>query len=193
MDFIQRMKIQRENEQRILNIYPTMPQSSGIYMFFRDNDDGKRCVYIGQAVRLLERCGSHLSGKKSHIDKSLMKHKLFSDVNPNGWRVCILTQCPTYMLDEQERKWIDYYRNREDVEIYNVCGGGQIDKAKDIGERQQTKLKSYKNGKGLGYEKARNEVKVFFEKYLDFTIKGNTNKIKERKFNEFKEWLNEGN
>ena len=73
--------------------------------------------------------------------------------------------------------------------VYNVTGGGQYDKKADIGERQQTKLKSYKNGKNLGYEKAREEVKIYFDKYLDYNIKGKSNKIKERKLLEFKDWL----
>ena len=78
---------------------------------------------------------------------------------------------------------------REIYKSYNVTGGGQTDKKADVGERLQTKLKSYKNGKNLGYDKAKEEVRVFFDKYLDFVVKGKPNKIKERKFEEFRKWM----
>ena len=164
-----------------------MPRSSGIYLFYRVNEEGQNCVYVGQAKDLLYRTAQHLGvgAKKTHIDKSLFKHKLYSDKNPHGWKVCVLKVCPTKDLDSIEQQYIDYYKNRDDVKMYNVTGGGQIDKKGDIGERLQTKLKSYKNGKGLGYEKAIEEVRVFFEKYLDYSIKGKPNKIKQRKLAEF--------
>jgi hypothetical protein len=44
-----------------------------------------------------------------------------------------------------------------------------------------------------GRKNAVREVKVFFDKYLDFSIKDKPTKIKERKYNEFKEWLNDEN
>jgi hypothetical protein len=43
-----------------------------------------------------------------------------------------------------------------------------------------------------GRKNAVREVKVFFDKYLDYSVKGVSNKIKERKYNEFKEWLKDG-
>lgn len=191
MDLKQRFAILEEKKRIIQHIcendiYP----KSGIYCFFRFNEKEEYCFYIGQARDVLTRTAQHLMGRTQHIDKSLYKHGFYSIENPCGWRLHIIKYCDVSQLDLGERYYIDYYLS-QGFKSYNVCGGGQINKAKDIGKRQQTKLKSYKNGKGLGYEKARNEVKVFFEKYLDFTIKGNTNKIKERKFNEFKEWLNE--
>ena len=76
--------------------------------------------------------------------------------------------------------------------LYNVTGGGQFNKRADIGERVQPNLKRYKSGKQYGYEKAREQVKTYFDKYLDYSIKDKPTKIKEKKFAEFKQFL-EGN
>ena len=181
----------REYENRVKSLCPDISNKSGIYLFYRTNENFENCVYIGQAKDLLNRTASHLEGYKkknpSHIDKSLFKHKFYPN-NNFGWRLKVLCTCPVVLLDSLEQDYIQYYLNNG-YKVYNVTGGGQIDKAKDIGERQQTKLKSYKNGKGLGYEKARKEVKTYFDKYLDYTIKGKPTKIKERKLKEFKEFL----
>ena len=186
----QRYQIQRKNEKRILEICPNMPTTSGIYLFYRINENNEPCVYIGQSINLLQRCAGHLSGRNTHIDKSLLKHKLYSAENPTGWKVMVLKTCNPQLLDQEEQKWIEYYKNREEVVIYNVTGGGQFDKKENINERLEVKLKTYKNGKNFAAEKVRLKVKEFFDKYLDFIIKSPTGKIKERKFNEFKEWLN---
>lgn len=194
MDLKQRLAILEENKKKIKSIYPNMPISSGIYLFYRENENGENCCYVGQAKNLLNRTAQHLMLGKNppHIDKSLYKHKLYSEDNKFGWKVKVLRVCPRYVLDFWEQDYIQYFIEKK-WKVYNVTGGGQIDKAKDIGQRQQTKLKSFKNGKNIALNKAREYVKTMFEKYLDFTIKGNTNKIKERKFKEFKEWLNERN
>lgn len=189
MTFKERMAILWKNKRILQYRCVALNETSGIYLFSRVNEDNENCFYVGQAKNLLERTAQHLMGRTQHIDKSIYKHKFWSPENLTGWNVDVLEYCSLNELDRKEQEHINYFLSKG-WKSYNVTGGGQIDKAKDIGERQQIKLKSYKNGKGLGYEKARNEVKVFFEKYLDFTIKGNTNKIKERKFNEFKEWLN---
>ena len=166
-----------------------MPTTSGIYLFYRTNENNEPCVYIGQSINLLQRCAGHLSGRKTHIDKSLLKHKLYSAENPTGWKVMVLKTCNPQLLDQEEQKWIEYYKNREEVVSYNVAGGGQIDKAGDVGERFEVKLKNYKTGKNKGYEKAREQVKVYFDKYLDYSIKGKPTKIKERKMQEFADFL----
>lgn len=119
-----------------------------------------------------------------------MKHKLYKEGNPNGWKVMVLKTCHPQLLDQEEQKWIEYYKNREGVVIYNVTGGGQFDKKEDIGERFEVKLKTYKHGKDFAYEKVREKVKTYFDKYLDFVIKPPTGKVKERKFQEFADFLN---
>lgn len=193
INYRQVFAIQSENEKRILKLCPNMPHKAGIYLFYRVNAEGENCAYIGQAKDLLHRTAEHLVGyknkKPTHIDKSLYAHKLYNETNPEGWKVMVLVLCPIDELDMREQTYIDHYKNCKDVKLYNVTGGGQLDKKGDVGERLQIKLKTYKNGKGKGYEKARSEVKVFFDKYLDYTIKGKPTKIKERKFQEFADFL----
>ena len=189
VNYRQRFAILNDKKKIIKSICPEITTKSGIYLFYRKNEQGQDCCYIGQAKNLLERTAQHLMGRKQHIDKSLYVHKLYNGNNRFGWKLAILKKCNMDELDYFEQFYINFYKDIDNTVLYNVTGGGQIDKAKDIGERLQTKLKSYKNGKDLGYEKARNEIKVFFEKYLDYSIKGKPTKIKERKLAEFGEFI----
>lgn len=161
---------------------------SGIYIFYRTNEQGEKCFYVGQAKNLLQRTASHLMGRKQHIDKSLYKHKLYSKDNPYGWKLRVLINCREDELDHFEQFYIKFNQDKG-YKCYNVTGGGQIDKKADVGERYEVKLKTYKHGKSIADKKAREYVKSMFDKYLDYAIKGKTNKIKERKLREFKEWL----
>lgn len=178
--------------KKILKESFNLQDVSGIYLFYRTNEEYEKCVYVGQSVKILTRCAEHLATKKkqSHIDKSLEKHKLYSNDNKNGWRVACLLKCSINNLDEYEKKFIDHYL-ANGYKVYNITGGGQIKKAVNINERQKIKLKTYANGKTYGYEKAREEVRMFFEKYLDFTIKGKETKTKLKKLEEFKEFIGE--
>ena len=175
MDYKQIYAIQRANEQRIKNLCPQMDNRSGLYIFYRNNEENEFCVYIGQAKNLLQRTAQHLTGYKkknpTHIDKSLFKHKLYSETNKNGWKVAILKFAPQEELDQLEQEYISKYQNIN-CKIYNVTGGGQLDKAEDINARMQLKLKTYAHGKKYAYEKVRQEIAHLFDKYLDFTIKG---------------------
>lgn len=194
METKQRIAILNDKKKIIKQICPDIQNKAGIYLFYRTNDKGEKCSYVGQSKNVWNRCADHIwwyKGKTQHIDKSIYVHKLYSKDNPFGWKLEILYFCDYMQLDEMEQSYIDYFL-KNGYKSYNVTGGGQINKKADIGERQQTKLKSHKNGKIQGYNKAKKEVCEFFDKYLDFTIKGKTSKIKERKFNEFKKWLNKG-
>ena len=189
MNLKQRFAILSKNKKIIQSLCDNeIKAKSGIYAFYRTNEKGEKCFYIGQAKNLLQRTAQHLMGTKQHIDKSLYVHKTYSKDNPYGWKLRVLIYCDEKDLDHFEQFYIKFNQDKG-YKSYNVTGGGQFNKKGDIGERQQTRLKSYKNGKDLGYEKARKEIQVFFEKYLDYTIKGKINKTKERKLNEFKEWL----
>ena len=188
MNYKQLFTIQRKNEKLIADLF-NIPHKTGIYLFHRLNEDGKKCYYVGQAKDLLKRVAQHLSGRKTHIDKSIFKHKLYP--NEYGWKVNVLEFCDETQLDRIEQYWIDRYMSLSNVVIYNVTGGGQRDKKKDINKRQQSKLKSYANGKLYGYNKAIDEVRIYFDKYLDFKIKGKETKIKQKKYKEFEELMND--
>ena len=77
MDYKQILAIQRANEERIKKISPIINHESGIYLFYRNNEEGEFCVYVGQAKDLLQRTAQHLTGYKkknpTHNDKSLVK------------------------------------------------------------------------------------------------------------------------
>ena len=62
-----------ERESRIKKLCPNIPYSSGIYVFWRIDEAGIRRAYCGQAVKLCERCASHLA-EYDHIALSLKKH-----------------------------------------------------------------------------------------------------------------------
>lgn len=188
MELKQRFAILNDKKKIIKSICPNITTESGIYLFYRKNEFNETCFYVGQAKDLLTRTAQHLMGRKQHIDKSLYVHKLYSEGMPYGWKLKVIYHCAIRDLDFYEQHFIQYYL-KQGYKTYNVTGGGQLDKKQDIGERQQTKLKSYKNGKNLGYEQAREEVREYFDKYLDFNIKGKSGKVKERKFEEFKKWL----
>ena len=189
MELKQRFAILNKNKRIIRSLCDNeIGVESGIYAFYRTNENGEKCIYMGQAKNLLQRTAQHLMSKEQHIDKSLYVHKLYSKDNPYGWKLRVLIKCAEKDLDHFEQFYINFNKEKG-YKMYNVTGGGQLDKKSDIGERAETNLKRYRTGKNKGYEKAREEIKVFFDKYLDYTIKGKSNKIKERKLNEFKEWL----
>ena len=141
-DYKQILAIQRANEERIKKISPIINHESGIYLFYRNNEEGEFCVYIGQAKDLLQRTAQHLTGYKkknpTHIDRSLFVHKLYSENNKNGWKVSVLKFAPQNELDQLEKDYIKEYQSLN-CKVYNITGGGQFDKAVDINERMKLK------------------------------------------------------
>ncbi len=190
MELKQKFAILNEKKKTIRAMCPMIvSKSSGIYLFYRLTKEKQWCYYVGQAKDLLQRTAQHLMGKKQHIDKSIQKHGLCVGFNAFGWRLKVLKFCKEAELDYWEQYYIKKYSSYPNSQMYNVAGGGQIDKAEDIGERFEVKLKSYRNGKAIAHDKARQYVKTMFDKYLDYVIKGKPNKIKERKLKEFEEFL----
>ena len=168
-----------------------MQDRAGIYVFWRiDEKTGEKHAYLGQSVKILTRCADHLAGHKQHIDNSLHNRGLYSEENPYGWTVAVACYCDKSQLDEYEQAYIKAYQEKN-INLYNVTGGGQFDKAEDINNRLETNLKRYRSGKTFGFDKCREQVKTYFDKYLDYTIKPPTNKIKERTAEEFRKFLEE--
>ena len=196
MNYRQIFARKNARKQQIKQLCPEIKDSPGIYMFYRWSEEKqKKCVYIGQAQKsCLERCASHLDGYKaknpSHIDKSLYVHKLFTQKS-DGWKLKILTYCTAEQCNYLEQEFIRQYRTLDVVELYNVTIGSQGKGKFDFQERSQEKLKRYKNGKSKGKIATLRQIKVYFDKYLDFVIKGKETKIKARKLQEFRELLDE--
>lgn len=196
MDYRKIYAIKKEREKQILKLCNVIGNyKSGIYLFYRWSKEKKKwCCYVGQATKsMLERCASHLDGYKSknpsHIDKSLKTHGVYSLDNPDGWKLKILCVCPAIDCNHFEQQYIDAYRNLKDVELYNITIGSQGKGKVDFQERSQEKLKRYRNGKTKGQNAILKKVKTFFDKYLDYIIKGKETKIKQRKLKEFEELL----
>lgn len=182
----QYFSVSKDCEGLLKQVCPKLCHKSGIYFYTREDFDEK-CAYIGKSVNCLKRCVSHHLGSKQPIDKSIKKRGYYNkDTNDLGWKLNVL-YFPQNELDEKERFYIDAYKKAGYV-LYNIESGGTTGKT-IIGERQSPK--GYFEGVAYGRAKQIKEIKVFFDKYLDFTIKGKPNKIKERKFEEFKELLGE--
>lgn len=192
-NYKQKYAIEAKAKQKIKEYDCRINEDSGIYHFMRYDEEKGWCKYIGQAKHLLTRLAEHLTarqttkGECSHIDNSLYKRGIISETNTDGWAISFY-YCDIEELDTNERKDIEKAQ-ANGVYLYNITSGGQNAGKYDINERRQTKLKRYSNGKQYGYEKARQEVKTIFDKYLDFIIKGKPNKTKEKKLQQFKEWL----
>ena len=177
----------KEVANKLKKICPKITNDSGIYFYTREKsieEGGGRAFYIGKSRTLLDRCISHDMGYAQRIDISLKKRKYYSESNPYGWKLNVLT-FPERLLDEKERYYIDLYM-RIGGECYNKENGGTTGKQL-INERKPPK--TYQDGLKQGDKRTKRKVKEYLDKYLDVTIKEPSNKIKERKYNEFKEWI----
>lgn len=175
---------QKQCEEILKRACPNLRHESGLYFLTREENEIKY-AYLGKGVDVCRRMCSHLLGYQQRIDISLRKRGLYSKSNQLGWKLNVL-YFPKELLDEKERYYIEQYIKNSYV-MYNIENGGTLNK-EIIGERKEPK--NYTDGLKQGRKNAVKEVKVFFDKYLDFIIKDKPNKVKERKYNEFKEWLN---
>jgi predicted GIY-YIG superfamily endonuclease len=66
-NFRQVKAIEKKNKERLLQINPELDEESGIYFLLREDEDGFKYAYIGQAKHILTRLASHLTGYQ-HID-----------------------------------------------------------------------------------------------------------------------------
>jgi hypothetical protein len=176
--------MKKEYENQILKVCPNCPNTSGIYFLLRE-ENGFRFGYIGKAKHLLERLGSHLAGYKQIIDKSLKKHKLWSEENPTGYKVHFL-EFPEDVLNEKEQYYIQKYANAG-YQLRNIESGGNLGKT-DIGERKPAK--NYYDGLSQGYKNAQKFVANLFNKHLDYKQKSDKpNKNQEKAMQKFKDFL----
>ena len=174
--------IEKENKQRILNVCPNCPETSGIYFFIR-KENGFKYAYIGQAKHLLTRISNHLMGFQ-HIDLSIKKHGLFSESNPCGYTVNYL-EFPESMLDEKEQEYILKYANAG-YQLRNKTSGSQGEGKKGIESNKSGK--GYFDGKEAGYLMARKEVSHWFNLHLNVSMKKPT-KNAEKAYNKFMEFI----
>lgn len=178
VDYKRIYAIKKANESRILKACPSCPNTSGIYFLLRE-ENGFKFAYIGKAKHLLERLGAHLSGRTQWIDRSLLKHGLWSESNPTGWRVNFL-EFGENELNEKEQYYISKYANAG-YQLRNVESGGQLGKT-DIGERKPAK--KYFDGVEQGKKNLAKELKHIVDLHLDISLKKET-KISQKALEKF--------
>lgn len=189
-NYRQIMAIRKANEDKIRKVCPIATEDSGIYLFWRIDEDGFKFAYVGQAKNLLKRLAEHLSGYQ-HIDLSIKKHKFYDEeTNPYGYHVEIICHCPEGELDGREQYWIKHYAD-QGYQLRNKTTGSQGEGKSALGEGKSTK--GYRDGLVQGRKNTQKEIKELFDKYLTYDIKGKPGKIKTRKYDEFTAFLNEGN
>jgi len=185
--------IEQENKKRLLKLNPKLNDKSGIYFLLREDENGFKYAYIGQAVHTLSRLASHLVGYEQHIDLSLRKHKLYDkEKSPYGWRVEFLN-FPESQLDEKEKYYIKLYADKG-YQLRNVSLGGQGENraSGSIGERKAPK--GYLQGVQQGKKVLARELSAIAEKHLKIEIRDDKkhNKISQKQYEKFMNLLKVG-
>lgn len=170
------------NKRKWLRLYPKFTDEAGIYILTRTDAEGFKYAYVGQSIHCLTRLAQHLMGYQ-HIDLSLKKHGFYDEEdNPDGWRAKVL-RCRENELDECERFYIKLYAD-QGYQMRNKTIGGQ--NAGKSGLSDNKPAKGYYDGKKQGWRDCQKYVAEMFTKYLHFSTFEPTNKIRERKYEEFK-------
>jgi hypothetical protein len=152
-------------------------------------EDGFKYAYVGQAVKLRERLGWHLSGYQ-HIDLSIKKHGLWSEENPTGYKVHFL-EFAENLLDEMEQKYIKQYANAG-YQMRNVTSGSQGKGKTDIGERKSSR--GYYDGLEQGRKNTQRFIADLFAKHLDYKPKKESpSAYQKRAMEKFKDFLESDN
>lgn len=185
--------IEQENKKRLLKLNPKLNDKSGIYFLLREDENGFKFAYIGQAVHTLSRLASHLVGYEQHIDLSLRKHKLYDEQkNPYGWRVEFLN-FPENELDEKEKYYIKLYADKG-YQLRNVSLGGQGENraSGSIGERKAPK--GYMQGVQQGKKVLARELSSIAEKHLKIELRADkaNNKVSQKQYEKFLDLLKVG-
>ena len=184
MNYRQIKAIEQKNKQRILKLCPQTPETSGIYIFSRE-ENGFKYAYVGQAKHLLTRLAQHLSGYQ-HIDLSIKKHGLWSEENLCGWNVQWVS-CPLEKLDTYEQDLIKYYANKG-YQLRNKTTGSQGEGKRGLGDQKSPK--GYRDGLAQGYKNAQKFVANLFDKHLNYSKKSEkSNKLQEKALEKFREFL----
>lgn len=185
--------IEQENKKRLLKLNPKLNDRSGIYFLLREDENGFRYAYIGQALHIISRLCSHLTGYEQHIDLSLRKHKLYNESdNPYGWRVEFLNFSES-QLDEKEKYYIKLYADKG-YQLRNVSLGGQGENraSGSIGERKAPK--GYMQGMQQGKKVLARELSSIAEKHLIIRLKPEKehNKVSQKQYEKFLNLLKVG-
>lgn len=189
-NFRQVKAIEQKNKKRLLEVNPGLDDESGIYFLTREDENGFRYAYVGQAVHILTRLSQHLVGYQ-HIDLSLKKHGLYSEDNPYGWKVNF-RHYTTNLLDKMEQLWIKQYADKG-YQLRNKTSGSQGEGKSQIADYRPQK--GYRDGLKQGRINLARELSSIAEKHIKIEIRDDkkNNKISQKQFEKFKELLNTEN
>ena len=163
-----------------------MDDDSGIYFLIREDSNGFKYAYVGQAKHILSRLVQHFTGYQ-HIDLSLRKYGMYSDENPEGWKINYL-KFPESELDNKEQFFIKQYADNG-YQLRNKTSGGQGTGKNQIDEYRPTK--GYRDGLVQGRKNASREIANLFNKHLNYSKKSDKpNKNQEKAIVKFEEFLN---
>lgn len=178
--------IEAKNKQRLLAVNPKLSETSGIYFLTREDENGFKYAYIGQAVHILSRLASHLSGYQ-HIDLSLKKHGLYAEDNPHGWWVNFMPY-PRDMLDNMEQFWIKHYASKG-YQLRNKTNGSQGEGKAQIDEYRPAK--GYRDGIAQGRKNLAKELSHIIDKHLVVSIREDkkNNKVSIKALEKFNDLL----
>lgn len=169
-------RMEQEIKQRLLLVNPKLNEKSGIYFLTREDEQGIKYAYIGQAKHILSRLAQHMTGYQ-HIDMSLKKHGLISNNNMCGWNVNFLN-FPEELLDEKEQYYIKKYA-LGGYQLRNKTAGGQGSGKKQINDYRPGK--TYRQGVEQGMKNASRDVAKLFEKHLNVSAKSNPPTVNQMK------------
>lgn len=178
--------IEAKNKKRLLAANPKLSETSGIYFLTREDENGFKYAYIGQAVHILSRLASHLSGYQ-HIDLSLKKHGLYAEDNPHGWWVNFMLY-PRDMLDNMEQYWIKRYASMG-YQLRNKTSGSQGEGKAQIDEYRPAK--GYRDGIAQGRKNLAKELSHIIDKHLVVSIREDkkSNKVSIKALEKFNDLL----
>lgn len=183
--------IEATNRKRLLKINPKLDDGSGIYFLTRTDENEIPYFYIGQAVHVIQRMCSHLTGYQ-HIDLSIKKRGFYSKENPYGWKINFI-HYPVEQLDNMEQYWILEYTKKGYQCRYNKTSGSQGEGKEKINEFRPAK--GYRDGIQQGKITLARELKHIIDTHLNVSIRPEkaNNKVSIKALEKFNDLLNEEN
>lgn len=183
--------IETTNRKRLMKINPKLDDGSGIYFLTRTDENEISYFYIGQAVHIIQRMCSHLTGYQ-HIDLSIKKRGFYSEENPFGWKINFI-HYPVEQLDKMEQYWILEYTKKGYQCRYNKTSGSQGEGKEKINEFRPAK--GYRDGIQQGKIILARELKHIIDTHLNVSIRPEkaNNKVSIKALEKFNELLNEEN
>ena len=183
--------IETTNRKRLMKINPKLDDGSGIYFLTRTDENEISYFYIGQAVHIIQRMCSHLTGYQ-HIDLSIKKRGFYSEENPFGWKINFI-HYPVEQLDIMEQYWILEYTKKGYQCRYNKTSGSQGEGKEKINEFRPAK--GYRDGIQQGKITLARELKHIIDIHLNVSIRPEkaNNKVSIKALEKFNDLLNEEN